>query len=84
MNHPLYIQIAEAIKAEMLAGRLKPGERLTSIRRMTGEWKRWTAGAPWLICLRRLAGAPCTSPAVTTRQWRGWQGTSRRSLRGTQ
>lgn len=35
---PLYQQIAEHIRQDILAGRLKPGERLPSVRQMREEW----------------------------------------------
>ncbi len=35
---PLYQHIAEHIRQEILEGRLKPGDRLPSVREMTGRW----------------------------------------------
>src|SRR5512138_136250 len=36
---PLYQQIAEAIRQEILSGSLKPGTRLPPIRKMTKQWQ---------------------------------------------
>ena len=35
---PLYQRIAESIRREILEGRLKPGDRLPSVRDLTGRW----------------------------------------------
>ena len=35
----LYQQIAEAVRTEILNGRLKPGDRLPSVRELCAEWK---------------------------------------------
>jgi GntR family transcriptional regulator len=35
---PAYLQIAEAIRADIAAGRLAPGERLASERNLAAAW----------------------------------------------
>jgi molybdate-binding protein/DNA-binding transcriptional regulator YhcF (GntR family) len=38
-KRPLYLQIAEAIRQELLDGRLRPGAALPSVREMAERWK---------------------------------------------
>ncbi len=38
-KRPLYLQIAEAIRQELLEGRLRPGATLPSVREMAERWK---------------------------------------------
>lgn len=37
-KHPLYLQIADSIRAQILDGALKPGDRLPPVREMTIHW----------------------------------------------
>jgi putative molybdopterin biosynthesis protein len=37
-DSPLYQQIVDTIRKEILAGNLKPGDRLPPMRQMTGQW----------------------------------------------
>ncbi len=36
---PLYLQIAEAVRQDLLAGRLRPGDSLPTVREMAERWK---------------------------------------------
>jgi molybdate-binding protein/DNA-binding transcriptional regulator YhcF (GntR family) len=38
-RQPLYLQIAEAVRQELLAGRLRPGDALPTVRDMAEQWK---------------------------------------------
>jgi molybdate-binding protein/DNA-binding transcriptional regulator YhcF (GntR family) len=38
-RHPLYLQIAEAVRQDLLAGRLRPGDALPTVREMAERWK---------------------------------------------
>jgi molybdate-binding protein/DNA-binding transcriptional regulator YhcF (GntR family) len=38
-RQPLYLQIAEAVRQDLLAGRLRPGDALPTVRDMAEQWK---------------------------------------------
>jgi molybdate-binding protein/DNA-binding transcriptional regulator YhcF (GntR family) len=38
-RQPLYLQIAEAVRQDLLAGRLRPGDALPTVREMAEHWK---------------------------------------------
>jgi molybdate-binding protein/DNA-binding transcriptional regulator YhcF (GntR family) len=38
-RQPLYLQIAEAVRQDLLAGRLRPGDALLTVREMAEQWK---------------------------------------------
>lgn len=38
-RQPLYLQIAEAVRQDLLAGRLRPGDALPTVREMAEQWK---------------------------------------------
>lgn len=38
-KQPLYLRIAEAVRQDLLAGRLRPGDALPTVREMAEQWK---------------------------------------------
>ncbi len=61
----LYRQIAEQIRQEILNGRLKPGDRLRSVRKMASEWN-CTVGT-----IQRAYGELARQGLVTSRAGQG-------------
>lgn len=69
---PPYLQVVQALKAQIVSGELKHGDRLPSVRELAGEWEISTATAQKVFRALRMEGLAesraGTATTVSTRQ----------------